>query len=79
MLFFLGPGLVPLSAASARASEILRFNPLSGMFESYRSVFLDGHAPAAWELLYPLAIATLILLVFVPLYSSEQTQFAKVV
>jgi lipopolysaccharide transport system permease protein len=79
MLFFLGPGLVPLSDASARAREILRFNPLSGMFESYRSVFLDGHAPAAWELLYPLAIASLILLVFVPLYSSEQTQFAKVV
>ena len=78
MLFFLGPGLVPLSEASATAREILRFNPLSGMFESYRSVFLDGHAPAAWELLYPLGIASLILLVFVPLYSSEQSQFAKV-
>jgi lipopolysaccharide transport system permease protein len=79
MLFFLGPGLVPLSAASARSREILRFNPLTGMFESYRSVFLDGHAPATWELLYPVGIASLILLVFVPLYSSEQTQFAKVV
>jgi lipopolysaccharide transport system permease protein len=79
MLFFLGPGLVPLSEASARAREILRFNPLTGMFEAYRSVFLDGHAPAAWELLYPFAIATLILLVFVPLYRAEQTQFAKVV
>jgi lipopolysaccharide transport system permease protein len=78
MLFFLGPGLVPLSEASARSREILRFNPLSGMFEAYRSVFLDGHAPAAWELLYPLGIASLILLVFVPLYSREQTQFAKV-
>jgi lipopolysaccharide transport system permease protein len=78
MLFFLGPGLVPLSEASGRAREILRFNPLSGMFEAYRSVFLDGHAPAAWELLYPLGIASLILLVFVPLYSSEQSQFAKV-
>ena len=78
MLFFLGPGLVPLSEASARAREILRFNPLSGMFEAYRSVFLDGHAPAAWELLYPLGIASLILVVFVPLYASEQSQFAKV-
>jgi lipopolysaccharide transport system permease protein len=79
MLFFLGPGLVPLSAASERSREILRFNPLTGMFESYRSIFLDGHAPAAWELLYPMAIASLILLVFVPLYGSEQRQFAKVV
>jgi lipopolysaccharide transport system permease protein len=78
MLFFLGPGLVPLSEASARSREILRFNPLSGMFEAYRSVFLEGHAPAPWELLYPLGIASLILLVFVPLYSAEQRQFAKV-
>jgi lipopolysaccharide transport system permease protein len=78
MLFFLGPGLVPLSEASARSREILRFNPLSGMFEAYRSVFLDGQAPAAWELLYPLGFASLILLMFVPLYSSEQRQFAKV-
>jgi lipopolysaccharide transport system permease protein len=79
MLFFLGPGLVPLSEASARSREILRFNPLTGLFESYRSVCLDGHAPAAWELLYPLAIASVLLLVFVPLYGSEQSQFAKVV
>jgi len=78
MLFFLGPGLVPLAAASARSREILRFNPLSGMFEAYRSIFLEGQAPAPWELLYPLGIASLILLVFVPLYSSEQSQFAKV-
>ena len=78
MLFFLGPGLVSLSQASARSREILRFNPLSGMIEAYRSIFLEGHAPASWELLYPLGIASVILLVFVPLYSSEQRQFAKV-
>jgi lipopolysaccharide transport system permease protein len=78
MLFFLGPGLVPLSEASARSREILQFNPLSGMFEAYRSIFLEGHAPAPWQLLYPLGIASLILMVFVPLYSSEQRQFAKV-
>ena len=79
MLFFLGPGLVPLAETSSRSQEILRFNPLSGMFEAYRSIFLHGQAPAAWELLYPLAIATGILLVFVPIYRSEQREFAKVV
>lgn len=79
MLFFLGPGLVPLAATSPGSREILRFNPLSGMFEAYRSVFLDGHAPAAWQLLYPVVIATVILLVFVPMYGSEQREFAKVV
>jgi lipopolysaccharide transport system permease protein len=79
MLFFLGPGLVPLSALSSNSREIAKLNPLTGMFESYRNVFLDGHGPAAWELLYPLAIASLILLVFVPLYGAEQREFAKVV
>ena len=79
MLFFLGPGIVPLAAASANSQEILRFNPLTGMFEAYRDVFLNGVAPAPWELLYPFAIATAILFVFVPLYGSEQRQFAKVV
>jgi lipopolysaccharide transport system permease protein len=79
MLFFLGPGLVPLSATSSRSREILRFNPLTGMFESYRDIFLTGHAPAPWQLLYPLAIASVVLLAFVPLYHAEQRQFAKVV
>ena len=79
MLFFLGPGIVPLAAASANSQEILRYNPLTGMFEAYRDVFLNGVAPAPWELLYPFAIATAILLAFVPLYGSEQRQFAKVV
>jgi lipopolysaccharide transport system permease protein len=79
MLFFLGPGLVPLAATSSGSRDILRFNPMTGMFEAYRSVFLDGHAPAAWELLYPFVIATAVLLVFVPIYGSEQREFAKVV
>jgi lipopolysaccharide transport system permease protein len=79
MLFFLGPGIVPLAAASANSQEILRFNPLTGMFEAYRDVFLNGVAPAPWELVYPFAIATAILFAFVPLYGSEQRQFAKVV
>lgn len=79
MLFFLGPGLVPLSETSSDVRELLRVNPLTGLFESYRDVFLYGRAPAAWQLLYPFAIASLILLLFVPLYWSEQRHFAKVV
>jgi lipopolysaccharide transport system permease protein len=79
MLFFLGPGLVPLSATSSGARDLLQLNPLTGMFESYRNVFLNGQAPAPWELLYPVVVATAILLAFVPLYGSEQRQFAKVV
>jgi hypothetical protein len=52
---------------------------LTGLFEAYRSVLLFGHAPAAWELLYPAGWACVLLVVFVPLYNHEQRQFAKVV
>ena len=53
MLFFLSPGLVPLSETSPHIRSLLRLNPLTGLFEAYRGIFLTGRAPAAWELLYP--------------------------
>jgi lipopolysaccharide transport system permease protein len=79
ILFFLGPGLVPLSEKSSDVRYVLRLNPLTGLFEGYRDAFLYGQAPAAWELLVPLAAAALLILLFVPIYVSEQRQFAKVI
>jgi ABC-type polysaccharide/polyol phosphate export permease len=79
ILFFLAPALVPLSETSDAVRGVLKLNPLTGLFEAYRDVFLYGQRPAAWELLYPLAGAIVLLLVFVPIYRSEQRQFAKVV
>jgi lipopolysaccharide transport system permease protein len=78
-LFFLGPGLVPLAQTSESVRDWLRLNPLTGLFEAYRDVFLNGETPAAWELLYPLAAAVILFAVFVPVYRVEQRQFAKVV
>lgn len=78
-LYFLAPGLVSLSNTSGTSYQILRLNPLTGLFESYRAVLLFGQAPAARDLLYPAFFAVLLLAVFVPLYRREQTQFAKVV
>jgi lipopolysaccharide transport system permease protein len=77
MLFFLGPGLVPLSQTSPGVRKLLELNPFTGLFESYRDVFL-GRAPAAWQLGYPIVIASVLLAVFVPLFRAEQRQFAKV-
>lgn len=79
MLFFLSPALVPLAQTSPHIRGILRLNPLTGLFEAYRDIFLLGHDPSAWQLLYPIGIASLILLLFVPLYCTEQGEFAKVV
>ncbi len=78
-LYFLAPGLVPLSEIDGRAHELLKLNPLSGLFEGFRAVLLYGQRPAAWELLVPLAWAIVLLALFVPLFRREQRHFAKVV
>jgi ABC-type polysaccharide/polyol phosphate export permease len=79
VLFFLSPGLVALSQTSPGIRDVLRINPLTGIFEAYRDLFLYGRSPAAWELLDPLAAVVVLLVIFVPIYRSEQRQFAKVI
>ena len=79
VLFFIAPGLVPLSEVSGSAHDLLQLNPLTGLFESYRDALLYTQAPGAFELLYPTAFALVLLAIFVPLYRSEQRQFAKMI
>jgi lipopolysaccharide transport system permease protein len=79
ILFFLATALVPLDQTRESVRDVLRLNPLTGLFEAYRDVFLYGQRPAAWELFFPLISAVLLFAVFVPIYRSEQRQFAKVV
>ena len=55
------------------------FNPLTGLFESFRHVFLYGDAPELWQLVYPAGIGVVLTLVFLPLYRREQRHFAKLV
>ena len=78
-MFFLAPGLVALNEVSGRAGDLVRLNPLTGIFESYRDTLLYGQRPAAWQVLYPLAFSLALLLLAGPLYRREQRHFAKVV
>ena len=78
-LFFLAPSLVALDTISGTANQLLKLNPLSGIFEGYRDALVYGQAPALWEVVVPLGYAALSLAIFVPLYRAEQTQFAKVI
>jgi len=78
VLFFIAPGLVPLSQISGRAHDLLLINPMTGIFESYRDALVYGSSPGAFELLYPAALGLLLLAVFVPIFRSEQRQFAKI-
>ena len=78
-MFFLGTGLVALAETSGRTYELLRLNPLTGLFESYRDVFLYGQAPAAWQLLYPVGVAIAVLAITVPVYRRDEQHFAKII
>jgi lipopolysaccharide transport system permease protein len=78
VLFFIAPGLVPLSQISGTAHDLLLVNPLTGLFESYRDALLYGDSPGVVELLYPAAVGVVLLLAFVPLFRAEQRQFAKI-
>ena len=79
VLYFLAPGVLALSQISGRTNSLIRINPLTGIFEAYRSALLYGHAPPAWELLYPFGFAVALFAIFVPIFRSEQRHFAKVV
>jgi teichoic acid transport system permease protein len=78
-LYFLGSGLVPLASTSGSVDNALKLNPFTAIFEGYRAVFMFGQRPAAWEIVYPIVFAAVIVAVFLPLYMREQRQFAKVV
>lgn len=77
-LFFLAAGLVPLSAIRQPANGLIRLNPLTAIFESYRDVLLYARSPLGWHLWYPLVVAAVLLAVVLPLYRREQAHFAKV-
>jgi lipopolysaccharide transport system permease protein len=76
--FFLAAGLVALAEITGDAQDLVQLNPLTGLFEAYRSVLLYGEAPAAWELVYPLGLAAALAAVFVPLFFRERAHLAKV-
>jgi lipopolysaccharide transport system permease protein len=78
-LFFLAPGLIALDQITGTTRDLLPYNPLTGIFESFRDALLYGTSPAAWELLSPLAAAVLVLAVTLPLFRREQSQFAKLI
>src|SRR5687768_7667096 len=76
-LFFLAPGLVALQEIEGTAHDLVKINPLTGLFEAYRDVLLYGQSPEAWQLLLPLGAAALLAAIFIPIYHSEQRHLAK--
>lgn len=76
-MFFLAPGLIALDEVYGHTHDVLVANPMTGIFEGFRAILIDGTAPAAWHVLVPLAYAAALLAIFVPVYRREQRHFAK--
>jgi lipopolysaccharide transport system permease protein len=76
-MFFLAPGLVALDEVYGKTHDVLLLNPMTGIFEGYRTILLEGNAPALWHVLVPLGYAIVLLAIFVPVYRREQRHFAK--
>jgi ABC-type polysaccharide/polyol phosphate export permease len=79
ILFFAAPGLIALSEVSDEVRRWIVLNPLTGLFESFRHVFLYGTSPEWWQLAYPAGVALALIAAFLPLYRREQRHFAKLV
>ena len=79
VLFFAAPGVVALAEVSDDVRRWLVLNPLTGLFESFRHVFLYADAPQAEQLLYPGAFGLALCALFMPLYAREQRHIAKLV
>ena len=79
VLFFAAAGIIALREMSDDVRRWIVFNPLTGLFESFRHVVLYGEHPDFWQLAYPVAIGVLLGVVFIPIYRREQRHFAKLV
>lgn len=79
ILFFAAPGLVALAETSDDVRRWIVYNPLTGLFESYRNVLLYGESPEFAQVFFPFAVGVVLTLVFLPLYRSERRHFAKLV
>ena len=76
--FFASTGLFTVDeVANGGVETVIRANPFSGVFESFRAVILEGQAPAAKDLLYPLAVGVLLLPAGLGLYRWRRARFAK--
>jgi lipopolysaccharide transport system permease protein len=78
-LYFLAPSLVALESVHGVTADLLKLNPLSGLFEGYRAALLYGETPPLWSFVIPLAYCAASLAIFLPLYRVEAVHFAKVV
>jgi ABC-type polysaccharide/polyol phosphate export permease len=78
VLFFMSTGLVRFRRVPGEElPQLLKANPLSGIFDSVRSVIIAGEAPAPRDVLYPLAVGVILLVAGWSMYRWRAPHFAK--
>ncbi len=75
--FFASTALVGTRDLPERFDLLLRANPVSGIFESFRAIVVYGQAPNPADLAYPLAVGLVLNVVGVALYRRRQHAFVK--
>jgi lipopolysaccharide transport system permease protein len=75
--FFMSTGLVRGRVPGETLPGLLRANPLSGIFDAMRAIVINGRAPAARDLLYPLAVGLVVLGFGIAVFRARESQFAK--
>src|SRR5207237_9363357 len=76
--FLASTGLVAASRIPGdNLPRLLKANPLSGIFDSFRDVVIAERMPTFWHLAYPLATGVVLLALGLALYSWREFEFAK--
>ncbi|MFN2390145.1 MAG: ABC transporter permease [Actinomycetota bacterium] len=76
--FFVSTGLVAAAEVPGNElAQLVRLNPLSSLFESFRAVFLHGSSPALRDLLYLGASGLLMLALGAAVFVWRQHEFPK--
>lgn len=78
VLFFVSSGLVPIGEVPGdRLPNVLKANPLSGVFDSFRAIFLEAERPSLWDVLYPAAFGIVLLLLGLSLFRWRRSELPK--
>lgn len=76
--FFLSSGLVPIEEVPGHELPLLlRANPLTGIFDSFRAIFLEGRPPFWMDMAYPAAVGTVVLAIGLLLYRWRRFELPK--
>lgn len=78
MSFLASTGLVALGKIPGDSlPRLFRANPLSGVFDGFRAVLIDGRGPDAGDVLYPAGVGAVLLVVGAVVYRWRERDFAK--